>query len=222
MPPNPQRLLRTTYAFGFAGFLALALLIGASFWLVQRTQTTTEGVLKTRAQRTALVRLLSTVQDAETGQRGYLLTGEANYLQPYETAVSNMSNRRAEVRAALADNPQEALKIAQVEKAIDLKLSELAQTIEVYQAGKASEALAIVKSDSGKELMDQIRSGISNVLEQVDRNLSHGVEEQRVDTATARKFAILAGGFILLTALGAIATIVKYTQQLVSARNELR
>ena len=222
MPPNPQRLLRTTYAFGFAGFLALALLIGASFWLVQRTQTTTEGVLKTRAQRTALVRLLSTVQDAETGQRGYLLTGEANYLQPYEIAVSDMSKRRAEVRAALADNPQEALKIAQVEKAIDLKLSELAQTIEVYQAGKASEALAIVKSDSGKELMDQIRSGISNVLEQVDRNLSHGVEEQRVDTATARKFAILAGGFILLTALGAIATIVKYTQQLVSAPNELR
>lgn len=221
MPPNPQRLLRTTYAFAFAGFAALALLIGASFWLVQRTQTTTEGVLKTRAQRTALVRLLSTVQDAETGQRGYLLTGEAHYLQPYQAAVSDMSNRLAEVRATLADNPQEAAKITQVGKAIDLKLSELAATIKAYEAGNASEALAVVKSDSGKELMDQIRGGIALVLEQVDKNLNQGVEEQRIDTATARQFALLAGGFILLTALGGIATIVRYTRQLVSARNEL-
>jgi len=221
MPPSPQRLLRTTYAFAIAGFVALALLIGASFWLVQRTQTTTEGVLQTRAQRTALVRLLSTVQDAETGQRGYLLTGEAHYLQPYQAAVSNMPDRLAVVRASLTGNPQEAAKIAQVEKAIDLKLSELAETIKAYDAGKASEALAIVKSDTGKELMDQIRGGISAVLDQIDRNLSEGVEEQRLDTAMARQFALLAGSFILLTALGGIATIIRYTRQLVAARNEL-
>ena len=100
MPSDPQRLLRTTYAFGAAGFAALLLLMIASFWLAQRTQSTTENVLKARAQRTVLVRLLSTVQDAETGQRGYLLTGEDRYLKPYETAIADIGQRLRDVRAA--------------------------------------------------------------------------------------------------------------------------
>ncbi|WP_245280108.1 CHASE3 domain-containing protein [Hyphomicrobium sp. 99] len=193
-----------------------------SFWLVQRTQSTTENVLKARAQRTTLVRLLSTVQDAETGQRGYLLTGEPRYLEPYEMAVSNLEKRLAEVGAAFEDGPQDGPRIEQIKKEIAQKLSELAETIQTYKAGKASEALDIVKSDRGKDLMDQIRTSIGDMFERVDKKLSEGVEGQRVDAAAARQFSLLAGAFILLAALGGIATIVKYTRQLVLARNELR
>jgi signal transduction histidine kinase len=222
MPPDPQRLLRTTYAFGAAGFAALLLLMIASFWLAQRTQSTTENVLKARAQRTVLVRLLSTVQDAETGQRGYLLTGEDRYLKPYETAISNIEQRLRDVRSAFKENPDEAAAIEKIDRTIDDKLAELAETIRAFKAGKPSEALDIVKSDRGKDLMDQIRVLIGEAFEHVDQKLSEGIEEQRVDAARARQFALLAGTFLLLTALGAIATIVRYTRQLISARNELQ
>lgn len=221
MPPDQQRLLRTTYTFGVAALAALVLLMITSFWLVQRTQSTTESVLKARAQRTSLVRLLSTVQDAETGQRGYLLTGEPRYLQPYETAVVEIGKRLAEVRAAFAGSPQDNSEIENIENEIAQKLSELAETIQAFKAAKRSEALDIVKTDRGKDLMDQIRASMGVVFEEVDKNLSEGVEEQRVDAAAARQFSLMAGAFILLTALGAIATIVKYTRQLVAARNEL-
>ncbi|MBN9246533.1 MAG: CHASE3 domain-containing protein, partial [Hyphomicrobium sp.] len=205
MPPDQQRLLRTTYTFGVAALAALVLLMITSFWLVQRTQSTTESVLKARAQRTSLVRLLSTVQDAETGQRGYLLTGEPRYLQPYETAVVEIGKRLAEVRAAFAGSPQDNSEIENIENEIAQKLSELAETIQAFKAAKRSEALDIVKTDRGKDLMDQIRASMGVVFEEVDKNLSEGVEEQRVDAAAARQFSLMAGAFILLTALGAIA-----------------
>ena len=62
-------------------------MVGLSFWMLERTRTSTEEVIATREMRSALVDLFSIIQDAETGQRGYLLTGEARYLEPYQDAV---------------------------------------------------------------------------------------------------------------------------------------
>ena len=87
MPVSKFTLMRATALFTLLGLIALLTMVGLSFWVLERTRASTEEVLSTREMRSAVVDLFSVVQDAETGQRGYLLTGEDRYLQPYEDAA---------------------------------------------------------------------------------------------------------------------------------------
>jgi signal transduction histidine kinase len=208
MDNNARRLLRTTYAFGTAGLATLIVLIAASYWFVAKTQSATDAVLHSREQISVLADLLSTVLDAETGQRGYLLTGEPRYLQPYEDASREVKSRFAAVDAIFQNDASAQQSLAQIHAAVDVKLHELAQTVELKKSGKSVEALAIVNGDRGKQLMDRIRELVAQQSRQADQALKDNIEEQRENV-------------MLLAALGAIATIVKYTRELISARTEL-
>ena len=102
--------------------------------------------------------LESELKDAETGQRGYLLTSNIKYLEPYATAIVNLPLTTAKLKTLTADNPHQQVRIEQLQKLIDIKLRELAQTISLQGAGKAAEALEIVQLDLGKDTMDKILS----------------------------------------------------------------
>jgi signal transduction histidine kinase len=221
MDNNARRLLRTTYAFGTAGLATLIVLIAASFWFVAKTQSATDAVLHSREQISVLADLLSTVLDAETGQRGYLLTGEPRYLQPYEDASREVKSRFAAVDAIFQNDASAQQSLAQIHAAVDVKLHELAQTVELKKSGKSVEALAIVNGDRGKQLMDRIRELVAQQSRQADQALKDNIEEQRENASRARLFAFGVVFVMLLAALGAIATIVKYTRELISARTEL-
>ena len=69
--------MRATALFTAIGLAALLMMVGLSMWTMQCTRASTEEVLATRETRSALADLLSLMQDAETGQRGYLLTGRS-------------------------------------------------------------------------------------------------------------------------------------------------
>ncbi len=76
MPVSKITLMRATALFTRSAWRRSWRWWRLSFWMLERTRTSTEEVLATREMRSALVDLFSVVQDAETGQRGYLLTGE--------------------------------------------------------------------------------------------------------------------------------------------------
>ena len=97
-------LMRATALFTAVGLAVLLGMVALSFWMLERTRVSTEDVLATRGQRSALVDLLSIIQDAEIGQRGYLLTGEDGYLKPYEAAVSNAGPALNAVTKLLPDD----------------------------------------------------------------------------------------------------------------------
>jgi len=221
MRNNSQGLLRTTYAYGVAGVLTLILLLAASFWLVAKTQSASDDVLQSREKLGALSNLLATVLDAETGQRGYLLTGESRYLEPYQTASDNVAKRTAAVDSAFRNDASDKPFIDQIHTAIDTKLSELARTVELKKNGKSTEALAVVNGDTGKALMDRVRLLVGELTSKVDSVLHRAVDQQRTTASLARQVAMGAVLIILLAALGAVATIVKYTRELVSARQEM-
>jgi PAS domain S-box-containing protein len=102
---------------------------------------------------------LSTLKDAETGQRGYLLTGKDAYLEPYEAARAHLPR---ELAAAQASIPviygQTSANLSRVRSLISEKLAELAETIALQRAGRAGDALALVDTDRGKATMDAIRT----------------------------------------------------------------
>jgi CHASE3 domain sensor protein len=110
---------------------------------------------------TALEDLLSTVSDAETGQRGYLLTGNESYLQPYSAAAQGVGPRLDALQRLTIDNPTQQDRFGSLKQHIGGKLTELKQTINLRQTQGQAAALALVQTDRGKQDMDAIRDQVS-------------------------------------------------------------
>jgi signal transduction histidine kinase/DNA-binding response OmpR family regulator/CHASE3 domain sensor protein len=124
-----------------------------------------DNALVIRSQETvaALGDVLSSIQDAETGQRGFLLTANDRYLEPYRIALAAIPARIDAIRNAVADDAAQRSRLTELEARVQDKLDELRQTIEVRRNQGAEAALAIVSSDRGKAAMDDIRSRLASM-----------------------------------------------------------
>ncbi|HZC17601.1 MAG TPA: CHASE3 domain-containing protein [Caulobacteraceae bacterium] len=103
-------------------------------------------------------RLFSAVQDAETGQRGFLLTGDPDYLAPFTRTQAELPLLRSELRELTRDNAAQQARLDRLYPLIDAKMAELAQTIALRNDGHADAAVALVRTDLGRNLMQQIRA----------------------------------------------------------------
>ncbi|HEX4367887.1 MAG TPA: CHASE3 domain-containing protein, partial [Rhodopila sp.] len=150
---------RLIAGFGLAG-LTLLLVIVVSYRNIAGLIENDDRVEQSHQVRVELADLLSELNDAETGQRGYLLTGIESYLQPYEAAVPEIKVTFAKVADLTADNPLQKPRLAKLSPLIDAKLAELEQTIALRRTQDIGAALKIVLGSNGKTLMDQIRTVI--------------------------------------------------------------
>jgi PAS domain S-box-containing protein len=105
----------------------------------------------------------SLLEDAETGQRGYLYTGKLDYLAPYSLATTQIDSHLENLAAQVGDNPREQTQVANLRVLIHQKLAELAETISLFQSGNAAGAKALVMSDQGFQIMEGIRSVVSQM-----------------------------------------------------------
>jgi signal transduction histidine kinase/DNA-binding response OmpR family regulator/CHASE3 domain sensor protein len=196
---NSARLL------SIAGLLsALAFFIGTtaiSYVNIQSLRTLTQKVSHTHDVIIGLEDILSTIKDAETGQRGFLLTGDERYLTPYDSAVAHIEERVANLTLLISDNPLHQELLPQIKNQIDIKLQELEQTIAARRKDGFDAALAIVITDRGKTTMELLRKNIS-VMQQEEKNLRR---QRFVETdgafQTAVKSIIAAGVLGIVMAL---------------------
>jgi len=105
--------------------------------------------------------LLSTMTDAETGQRGFLLTGDNNYLEPYYFGSVESTKLLDELVQITIDNPNQQQRLKIIKVLMNKKLSELKSTIDLMQDGNFDKALNIVKNNVGKQHMDDIRNELT-------------------------------------------------------------
>jgi PAS domain S-box-containing protein len=110
-----------------------------------------------------LATVVSLLKDAETGQRGYLYTGEARYLEPYNSATQQMDAHVNNLAELVADDPKQQSRIVTLRTLNKVKLDELATTIALFGEGEKDKARGIVLSDMGKRTMDQIRATIAEM-----------------------------------------------------------
>ncbi|CAG23018.1 CHASE3 domain-containing protein [Photobacterium profundum] len=101
-------------------------------------------------------KLLISLADAETGQRGYLLTNDKHYLEPYLRAIKVTEDLLFELKRLTADNPKQQTLLKALEIDIDKKCAELKQSIDLFETDSTA-ALQLVSSDVGKQYMDNIR-----------------------------------------------------------------
>lgn len=137
--------------------------------------------------------LLACVNDAETGQRGYLLTHREPYLAPYAHAVHERQADLQALRDLAAGNPDESQKVSQLQPLMDGKFAELAQTVDLEKAGAHEDAMAIVRNDSGEKLMEQIRAILVSMHENERKQL---LEHEADFEASATRNSILS--FVLI------------------------
>jgi PAS domain S-box-containing protein len=191
------------------GVLLLVLGINAYVRLTSLGQITRDNQLIRRTDQTLLQTevLQNLLVDAETGQRGYLYTGDKRYREPYNRAIREIEGQIDRVAALTADNPHHQARVQQLRELSRAKLAEMAKTIKIYDSGRFNDAQAIVLSDAGQNTMDDIRRVLGE-LESEERALREiKISENQANTASAfRSFivattiavaALLAFGFLL-------------------------
>jgi signal transduction histidine kinase len=142
---------------GRSGWAAAGLLGSAALLLAYGAQATLQaGAEAHDATRAALrlAALLSSLKDAETSQRGYLLTGDDAYLQPYETARTRLPGELDGLDEELFEG--QSAGVRRIRTLTDEKMAELARTIALRRSGDLPGAIALVETGKGKALMDQI------------------------------------------------------------------
>src|ERR1700687_581721 len=101
--------------------------------------------------------------DAETGQRGYLLTGDDAYLEPYRGAIKNIDQKIGELNSLTSDNPNQQKRIQILQPLVEKKLAELQRTIDLRKNEGLAVANRVVLVGSGKQAMDLIRAIIAEM-----------------------------------------------------------
>ena len=124
----------------------------------------------------------SLLKDAETGQRGYLYTGDATYLVPYNNAVAQGYPHISKLAELIGDNPRQVERVARLRALKEQKLAELAQTIALFNEGKKEQARTMVLSDRGRDIMDEIRVLVADMVRE-ERSLEAS-RLQAVSTST--------------------------------------
>jgi signal transduction histidine kinase len=154
--------------------------------------------------RRAQAVLFSAVQDAETGQRGYLLTGDPKYLAPFERSQRRLSGLEADLKRLVADNASQGRRVDALIAATDQKMAELRITVALAKAGRTPEAVARLKTDRGREMMQRVRA-ISAAIEADEI----GLQNQRQAAAAGQRNLLLGVVVLALVAAGLLAWIVQ-------------
>jgi len=187
-------------------FLILLILGGVSYQNTRSLTETAQRVTHTHVVITDLEDLLSTLQDAETGQRGYVITGEERYLDPYREALRTLDSRIGDLRALTADNAAQQRRLAALGPLVTAKLAELKDSIELRKSKGLDAARKLVATDRGKQEMDEIRKLIGDMKAEEQGLLKRRDEEAKASSRSL--FRVLIGGTLLAAALVAIAGLL--------------
>ena len=142
--------------------------------------------------------------DAETGQRGYIITGDRSYLDPYQAALARVRNDLENLRQMAESGSIEKHSLNRLNSLVAAKLTELKSRIDIRDQQGMDAAVAAVKEGSGKQSMDQIRSVIAELNQDDQESLAKG---SRAAAAASKnmKTVMLFGGvlaFVLLSLSG--------------------
>ncbi len=207
MPQSSVRKLGLdpVVSLGLAGALVFFIVSGTvAYFNLEALREGNEKVVRTHTVIVALDELLSSTQDAETGQRGFLLTNNEAYLQPYSEALENIPAKLDKIAELTGDNAAQTPRIAALRAHVAAKLRELTQTIEIRRTQGFEAALAIVNSDRGKAEMDAIRAQLDAVAQEETSTRVKRLAEMKEAQATALASGLLSGllGIFLTATIG--------------------
>jgi CHASE3 domain sensor protein len=150
-----------------------------------------------------LERILSSAKDAETGQRGYVLTGDDAYLEPYRDAQDGIDAELSRVRGLLADNPVQLRQLEALKFLLTQKLTSLRNNVELRRTRGFEAALAVINTGEGKALMDDLRRVVAEMREHELRRLQERDALLKRDSALFERLFMWGSAAAILLMMGA-------------------
>jgi diguanylate cyclase (GGDEF)-like protein len=185
--------------------LALLLVLAGSLTrLALDTRSAAVAAQRSNQALQSAQELLTTLVDAETGMRGYVLTGDPLFTDPYRAARSSFAHRIAVLNDASQDDPKIRADVGQVVRRAHLSFATIDRYVRLVERGKVRSARAAVATGYAKQIMDAFRAAVS-VYESAERG-REATTEAAFATTWARMYALLIGGSLALVA----TTIVLY------------
>jgi len=191
---------------GFSICLVVVVAQGAIAYLASRSLLRTSVLVDhTHAVLTQIEALLSTAQDLETGERGYILTGVERFLEPRTAAVPQITAVLQELRRLTADNPAQQRRIDSLLPLLEAEVTWTQRTTDLRRQRGLAPAVAAIKTEQGKRNMDAVRR-VTGEMETEERALL----EQRAAEASATARAT-TWGVVLGTLLGFAVVVIGST-----------
>jgi len=171
----PQKI-RIGFSIGIGLYVVVW---GFATWSLVLWGQDIDWVVRANQALTKIERVLSSVENAETGQRGYLLTGKPSYLADYQGGVRDTKQILKELRSSQDIFPSLHTHLDLIEDLVRVKFSEMAETVEVRRTGDFEEARKKVLAGRGKVAMDKIRTAINETRRDSYELLDNRSEQQR-------------------------------------------
>lgn len=212
---------KTVVMLGLASTILVSL-NALFYWNFIKQKETSNRVNQSQQIIQALESVLSSVKDAETGQRGYLLTGRESYLEPYTIAIGTIDREIAQLKRLTATNPNQQQQIASLEPLIRNKLAELKQTIDLKDNQNSAAARQLVLTNQGKELMDRIRATLQQMQVQEQEQLRAWLKEKELDAQSGQWTFFLGVIFTLFAFYLVYRTVQQETRDRKQAETSFR
>jgi CHASE3 domain sensor protein len=190
--------------------LIIAVTAVFAFRVERQLDESFKWVTHTLAVESAIQHLLVSIVDAETSQRGYLLTDRETYLEPYEISKANVPNQLSALHALTVENPTQQERLKKLDPLVADKLAFVGEIIDMQRNGEHNAAVEIVHNGRGKITMEAIRDVLGGMESEEQKllfarqeHLSHRTRQKAILlTALVALNALFAGtGLILLYSL---------------------
>jgi CHASE3 domain sensor protein len=161
--------------------------------------------------------VVADLTDMETSQRGYLLTGDQSYLQPYSSAKDRIGIDLANLRAHLADRPLgEQSRESRLESLAKSKQDEMERTIDLRQRGYRHRSFMLVNNNEGKGYMDEVRGVGASLSSAENKDLARIDGEKALAWKKGLSVTLIANSVLLVLAAG-LFRLIRYHQELLAA-----
>jgi signal transduction histidine kinase len=214
-----NRLVVGAISLGFIALLAAGI---SSVQSVRQNQAHAAWVGHTYQVERELSHFTATVERAETGRRGYLLSRAPNTLETYEVASRDLMPSLARLKVLTSDNPRQQANLAKLTDATRRDLAMMEKSIQLMREGKRDEALADFDTTIPLAIMRDVRTYSAAMSAEEDRLLDLRNREQGGSIRTFYITISIAGLILLVVGAASIWVILRYTRDLTGSRDELR
>lgn len=205
-----------------AGFVILSANVLFSLWLGLRSSSFIEDTMADQTLKSNLSGVLSAAQDAETGQRGFLLTGEESYLEPYEQGVRNLARHLKDLKILAEQRPSLRESSAKVEALVARRMAFIETSVSNMRNGARDKSMEQLRTGGGKIAMDELREAIGELLAEQDAHIRAGIANMRSSELWSRYVNL--GSLVLVAALAGVTALVvlRFVRELEGSQEALR
>jgi signal transduction histidine kinase len=204
---------------GFAVVLAAAV---ASVWLIRQYQDTNDRLTHALTVTNLIATMRADLRRTESGQRGFLLTGKAAYLNDYNTTRGRLLPEVGELVRLAGEQPEAKARAATLRNLVEAKLAELGETIDLELTHRHDDALRLVATDEGLTLTQRIVENLEQILAEESAIVDRA--RQSADRTDVALFAVNLAGVVLISAMayGAFLLFQRNARQLQASEREVR